>query len=325
MRRLRNIGPNGKSWPQHTCWCGNPECCRGERRPDRTSGYQFELTALFGLGVLFTVFLLTGIVEPGELAAVWFMPSIGIIAATIAMSTPAGGGVVFFPTMVLLGVPPLEAVAFSLGAQSVGMGIFGTFNWLRKDRSAILVSPIIITVLVGWIATLVSLFAFPIEEAKPLALLFSFFGLALALHIFNSLRHGMDRDTRQFKLGPRVLTSLVVVGLIGGTLVGYVGVGIDALIFLTLTSFFKIDSHEATVTSILTMGITAMAPFAVHLFILSDVPMDLWLMVLPGILLGARIGPWLNYRLGRRRILIGFSSLLVIEFMMTFTKLMILS
>jgi len=57
---------------------------------------------------------------------------------------------------------------------------------------------------------------------------------------------------------------------------------------------------------------------------LSDVPMDLWLMGLPGILLGARIGPWLNSRLGRRRILIGFSTLLVIEFLMTFTKLVIL-
>ena len=323
MRQKQNVEHIEKSRPQYKCWCGDRECRRGDQS-DRKSSYLFELVALFGLGMLFTIFLLTNIVEPGELAAVWFMPFLGIIAATIAMSTPAGGGVVFFPTMVLLGVPAFEAVAFSIGAQSVGMGIFGTFNWVKKDRSAILVPAIVIAVLVGSVATLVSVFVFPIEEAKPLKLIFSFFGLALALHIFNSLRHGIDKDTRQFKLGPKVLTSLVVVGLIGGILVGYVGVGIDALLFLMLTYFFKIDSHEVTVTSILTMGFTAMVPFAVHLFILSDVPMDLWLMVLPGILLGARIGPWLNNRLGRRRILIGFSTLLVIEFLMTFTKLVIL-
>ena len=107
-------------------------------------------------------------------------------------------------------------------------------------------------------------------------------------------------------------------------LVGYVGMGIDALLFFALTSLFRIDSHEATVTSIVTMGLTAIVPFGIHLFARQNVPIDLWLMVLPGILFGARIGPWLNQRLGRRRILIGFSALLLIEFLMTFTKRVIL-
>ena len=47
-------------------------------------------------------------------------------------------------------------------------------------------------------------------------------------------------------------------------------------------------------------------------------------MVLPGILIGARLGPWLNQALGRRRILIGFGILLLTEFLMTFTKHVIL-
>ena len=53
--------------------------------------------------------------------------------------------------------------------------------------------------------------------------------------------------------------------------------------------------------------------------------LDLWLMVLPGILLGARIGPWLNKTLGRRRILLGFATLLVIEFTMTFMRFVVLA
>ena len=114
--------------------------------------------------------------------------------------------------------------------------------------------------------------------------------------------------------------AIIIVGVFGGLLVGYIGAGIDALLFFVLTSRFKIDTHQATVTSIITMGLTAMIPFCVHLFILGDVPINLWLMVLPGILIGARIGPWLNKTLGSKRILIVFALLLIIEFLMTISK-----
>ena len=305
------------------CWCGDPEC-RRVVEADRAGTFRFELVALVALAALFSVLLSRGVVEPGELYSAWFMPLLGIVAATIAMSTPAGGGVVFFPTMVLLGVPPYQAVAFSVGAQSVGMGIFGTFNWIKRDRAAILKPAVLAAALVGGAATLLSLFVFPIAQARPLQLTFSLFGFGLAIYIFYGLRHGLDKETSRFRLGPRMVAALAVAALLGGLLVGYIGVGIDAVLFLVLTSFFKIDSHEATVTSILAMGFTAMVPFGIHLLVLRDVPISLWLMVLPGILLGARIGPWLNQTLGRRRILIGFSILLLMEFVMTFTKQVIL-
>ncbi len=317
--RTPKLGLKGES----ECWCGDPECRRAVE-PDRGGAFRFELVASASLVVLFAFLLSRGIVEPRELYSAWFMPLLGIVAATIAMSTPAGGGVVFFPTMVLLGIPPYQAAAFSVGAQSVGMGIFGTFNWIKRDRSAILKPAVVATALVGGAATLLSLFVFPIAQARPLQLTFSFFGLGLAIYIFYGLGHGLDKETLPFRLGPRMIVALAVVALLGGLLVGYIGVGIDALLFLVLTSFFKIDSHEATVTSILTMGFAAMVPFAVHLLVLRDVPINLWLMVLPGILLGARLGPWLNQALGRRRILVGFSILLLVEFVMTFTKLVIL-
>ncbi len=305
------------------CWCDDPECCRVVAS-DRAGTFRFELVALAALVALFFVFVSGGIVAPQELYAVWYMPFLGIAAATIAMSTPAGGGVVFFPTMVLLGIPPFEAVAFSVGAQSVGMGVFGTFNWIKRDRHAILFPVVITAVLIGSAATLFALLVFPVAEAKPLQLTFSCFGVGLATYIFYSLRRGLDTQAGRFQWSVFALVALAIVGLIGGLFVGYIGAGIDALLFFVLTSRFKIDPHEATVTSIVTMGLTAMVPFGVHLFIIGDVPVNLWLMVLPGILVGARIGPWLNKTLGSRRILIGFASLLLIEFMMTFTKFFVL-
>jgi uncharacterized membrane protein YfcA len=291
---------------------------------DSAGVFHFELVALAALAVLYIALLSGGVVEPQELYAAWFMPFLGIVAATIAMSTPAGGGVVFFPVMVLLGVPPFEAVAFSVGAQSVGMGIFGTFNWMKRDRSAILFPVVIAAALIGGAVTLLALLVFPVAEAAPLQLTFSFFGVGLATYIFYSLRHGLDKQSNRFQWSVWGLVAIAIVGLVGGLFVGYIGAGIDALLFFVLTSRFKIDSHQATVTSIVTMGLTATVPFAVHLFIISDVPINLWLMVLPGILIGARIGPWLNKTLGSRRILIGFASLLLIEFLMTVTKFTVL-
>ncbi len=305
------------------CWCGE-RTCRREVETDRRGVFRFELIAALALGVVFVFVLVGGLVKPDDLYRAWFMPILGVGAATIAMSTPAGGGVVFFPTMVLLGVPPVEAVAFSVGAQAVGMGVFGTFNWIKRDRSAILPWAVLTTALIGGAASLLALFVFPIVEPRPLQLTFSFFGLGLAVYIFYGLRHRLDQSTSPFRFNRAMLAVLAAVGLVGGLLVGYIGMGIDASLFFALTYFFRIDSHEATVTSIVTMGLTAMVPFGVHLLVTQDLPIDLWLMVLPGILFGARIGPWLNHRLGRRRILTGFGILLVIEFLMTFTKQVIL-
>jgi len=305
------------------CWCSDPACCRlVESEP--ADNFRFELVASAILLLLFTVLLSRGIVEPGDLYSAWFMPFLGIVAATIAMSTPAGGGVVFFPVMVLLGVPPVQAVAFSLGAQSVGMGIFGTFNWMRRDREAILFPVVLAAAAIGSAATLLALFVFPVSKAQPLQITFSVFGVGLASYVFYSLRQGLDKKTRRFRWSFWAMVAVTIVGLIGGLFVGYIGAGIDALLFFVLTSRFKIDSHQATVTSIVTMGLTAMVPFGIHLLVIGDVPIHLLLMVLPGILIGARVGPWLNKRLGSRRILIGFASLLLIEFLMTFTKFVFL-
>lgn len=301
------------------CWCGDKDCCR-EQEIKGTKNFHFEIISLIGLVILFASLLLTGVVESHQLYDAWFMPILGIAAATIAMSTPAGGGIVFFPTMILLGVPALEAVAFSVGAQAIGMGVFGTFNWMKRDKSAIIFPIVIPVVVIGSLASLLAIFIFPIEQAKPLQLTFSVFGVGLAIYIFYSLRKNLSKQNNPYQWNKWMIVAIAIVGLIGGSLVGYIGAGIDALLFFVLTSRFKINAHQTTVTSIVTMGLTAMVPFGIHLFILRDVPIDLWLMVLPGILVGARLGPWLNQKMGSKRILIGFATLLIIEFLMTILK-----
>jgi len=66
----------------HTqCWCDNPECCRIVQS-DSAGVFHFELLALLALAALFIAFLSGGIVEPQDFYAAWFMPFLGIAAAT---------------------------------------------------------------------------------------------------------------------------------------------------------------------------------------------------------------------------------------------------
>ena len=286
--------------------------------------YRFELIALSGIALLIIAFLAQGRVSPAELASVWFMPFLGIVGATVAMSTPAGGGIVFFPTLVLLGVAPVNAVAFSVATQTFGMGIFGTYNWSRKAPEAILKPAVVLVALGGWVGVLLALFVFPLTSARAVRLLFSTFGLCLALYIVLSARNDLHINQTPFRLRGLMAPILFVSGVAGGMLTGYIGVGIDVLIFVVLTWLYHTHIQHATVTSIVIMGLTSALPFMFALFFFGTLPLNLWLMVLPGVLLGARIGPWLNTRLGSERVMLLFSLLLILEFCMTFTKLVLL-
>jgi len=285
--------------------------------------YLFETAVIGGTLLIGALLLSTNHMTLQGLASLWYMPILGIIAATIGMTTPAGGGVVFFPTLVLSGVPPVEAAAFSLGAQSFGMGLFGTWNWFKKDHTAIIVPVVVITVLSAWFGSLLGMFLFPIESAAPLRLIFSTFGAALAIYIIIMLVRGINKEVREFELNAASIFACVSVGLAGGLLVSYIGVGVDAIIFFVLTYFFKVFSRRATVTSIVTMGFSAMLPFAFQLFYFHNVPLEMLYMVLPGILVGARVGPWLNFILGPPRVLGAFACLLILEFLMTIYKLVL--
>ena len=55
---------------------------------------------------------------------------IGLTAAIIANATGAGGGIVFFPAFVTLGLSTTEALATSLAIQCFGMTA-GSLGWLR--------------------------------------------------------------------------------------------------------------------------------------------------------------------------------------------------
>ena len=50
----------------------------------------------------------------------WYMPLFGLLGSTVAMATPAGGGIFYFPALTILSVAPKSALAFNFATQVSG-------------------------------------------------------------------------------------------------------------------------------------------------------------------------------------------------------------
>ena len=132
--------------------------------PERQSHYRLNalLLALLAVGVAIPCILMT----PAAAAHAAGMPFMGIAGATIAVSTPVGGAILFIPVLMSMGISPKQAVAFGVATQAFGMGIFGFTFKLRKDKQAVRKS----LQTTKWVSFTTALYAAPVPTAYPDAL-----------------------------------------------------------------------------------------------------------------------------------------------------------
>eukprot|EP01126_Amoeba_proteus_P038030 TRINITY_DN3949_c0_g1_i6.p1 TRINITY_DN3949_c0_g1~~TRINITY_DN3949_c0_g1_i6.p1 ORF type:complete len:285 (+),score=32.00 TRINITY_DN3949_c0_g1_i6:412-1266(+) len=273
----------------------------------------------------------------------WYMPLLGIGGATVSMATPAGGGVFYFPALTILKVSANEAIAFNYATQCLSMGVFGTINWVRKDRGNVVFWLCGWVVAWGWIGCALALFVFPVTNDIALRILFAVFAFLLIIYVLwtlsgtlfcvgflgwfrskmTTLSAARDESGKIYR-SFNSMVGLALTGIAGGVLLGWISVGIDIAIFLLLNAVYKVDSRLATVTSILVIGWTSILPLLYHVIYKQDVPYNLWLMVIGGSLFGARLGPLLNKLLGKRFMMICFVLLLSFEVVRTFVEIVVL-
>lgn len=105
----------------------------------RPAQRRWNAAMLFGLGIAIAVpsVLLTA----REALAAVGMPFMGMAGATIAVSTPVGGAILFIPVLTTMGIAPQRAVAFGVATQMVGMGTFGFGFRVRAARCALPAPP----------------------------------------------------------------------------------------------------------------------------------------------------------------------------------------
>eukprot|EP00559_Dactyliosolen_fragilissimus_P004079 CAMPEP_0184861020 /NCGR_PEP_ID=MMETSP0580-20130426/5795_1 /TAXON_ID=1118495 /ORGANISM="Dactyliosolen fragilissimus" /LENGTH=368 /DNA_ID=CAMNT_0027358345 /DNA_START=24 /DNA_END=1127 /DNA_ORIENTATION=- len=265
------------------------------------------------------------------LLSAYAMPLLGICSASLANAVPVGGGIVFVPILSLIGGFQIKlGTAFAVATMTFGNGLFGFLTWLRKDPSSIVWSVVPYAVVPAWSAAWFGTM-YPFLSGRQCRHLLAGFCFVVAIvvgrgiylnrgvnyengvaskkpfSIVNHTDNDKDDDTNinHCKSRQKFLASCFSF-LAGLILVPHIGIGNAMTTFLVCTFIWKLPAKPSVVTGILVGGWTSVVPFVIHLIVLKDVPMALWIMGLPGVYLGARIAPHVHDTMGITNVLIAF-------------------
>ena len=218
-----------------------------------------------------------------------------------------------------------------------GNGIFGFLNWLRKDPSAIAWHIIPWAVIPAWIGAAIGTFH-PLMSPEHCKTLFALFAVKVAVLVWRGLYIGRSKMSvgKPFALVQKAANvdhndhdcaaaessaerqcstrsiACVCSFIAGLVLVAHIGIGNAVTTFLVSSFVWRLPAKSAVVTSIIVGGWTSFVPFIIHLVILKDVPIALWVMGLPGVYVGAKIAPIVHERIGIVNVLAAFVLFLVI-------------
>ena len=265
----------------------------------------------------------------------WFAPFMGMVACAIpACGAPVAGGVIFLPLLEYYGLCPRDAVAFTSATQMMGVGIFAPMNWLLTGHSVFIPSAIRVSILpstVGLIAAVTYYKNNGFHADHFVILIFTLFCTFLVAYVTNGLatsRMKFDTGSNKLELKWNLcrlsegVLPWIICCFLGGILTAYIGVGIEKVVFTLLTLNPLVDIRAATVTSITIVGWLSALAFLFHALSPCDptapqyigaVPYHIWLLGLPGILMGSILGPALNAAVGPRNIMLLFLVMLVVE------------
>jgi len=226
----------------------------------------------------------------------WFMSVTMVFGSFVAGSTSQGGGAVAFPVMTLgFGIDPKGARDFSLMIQSIGMTSAAVAIFWRRipvEKTTLVVAGI--AGAGGMIFGLeMAQWWFASHSAKVFFVsLWLAFGFALWR--INHLKRPVRR-TRIEDRSPRSIAFLALAGLLGGTISGVLGSGLDILVFAMLVLGFRLCETVATPTSVILMAANSLVGFAWRLIGGGGEPIrteiwDYWWVCVPIVALGAPMG-----------------------------------
>lgn len=239
---------------------------------------------------------------------------------------PIAGGIVFMPCLQMLGLSPKQAVAFCSATQMFGCGVFTPLNWYAKDQGIFIKGTLSVCIPAGVLGLYLALFHFPLAEHE-VGIFFACFCFFLAFTVIWGLFHNLTTQNEpiSFESPTSVKTMkaiflFAITSVIGGLVAGWIGIGIEKIYFMLVTSYYHAELRRATITAITIIGLLSAISACIHFFVLKDVPIDYWICSIPGVLLGSIIGPSINEFLGSVNIMLIFCFFLILNVVYEFTK-----
>ncbi len=247
----------------------------------------------------------------------YYMPFLGVIAATVANTTPAAAGIVYFPILTRLQIAPLAAVQFNMLIQAYGMGL-GTVKWFMVNKRLFITNVLPVCLVGGFIGVFTGIVLLPLQDPKILTLVFNFIAFALTQFIFFSILARHKYPKLSVVLNPKNIAILFIFSFAGGLMTGWIGFGIDTIFYFVLTVIFQINPAASIITSITLMA--AMSVFGSLLnILLHSVPISLWYSAIPGVTIaGLFLATFIAMKLGPKNVLLLFTMLLSVDFFVTF-------
>ncbi|MEZ4524770.1 MAG: sulfite exporter TauE/SafE family protein [Desulfobacterales bacterium] len=213
----------------------------------------------------------------------FYMPFVGVIAATVANTTPAAAGIVYFPILTKLDVSPIMTVQFSLMIQAYGMGL-GTFKWFLVNKRLFIFNVIPICLFGGVIGVFLAIAIWPISNPELLTLIFNSIAFVFTQVIFFSILYKKQYPAQHVELTARNVAILLFFSFIGGLISGWIGFGIDTIFYFILTMVFRVNPAIAIVTSISLMAAMSLVGTGLNL-VFQEAPLSLWYSAIPGVTL----------------------------------------
>ena len=267
----------------------------------------------------------------------WYMLPIGIAIATVAMASGVGGATFFSPLFILgLGLSPELAVGAGLVVEVFGFGS-GVYAYVRRQLIDYRVGGMLLSATVP--AAVAGVVIAHFADADILKVILGMGLFAVAVSFLRAPDDEMEAtlENMAHEDPDEAETCLVtaedeeicytvcnttegrLISGIGGLFVGMVSSGLGELNGYFLLQRCRVPSSVAVATSVFVVAITALIASVGHIFQVSQGGLtglatmgNLLLFTVPGVVIGAQLGPELAKRVPDRVMEIGLGGLFTI-------------
>lgn len=264
----------------------------------------------------------------------WFMFPVGVLIATVAMASGVGGATFFAPLFILgLGLSPELAVGSGLVVEVFGFGS-GVYAYAKRRLIDYRIGGMLLSATVP--AAVVGVVVAHFVEADVLKLILGMGLLAVAVSFLRApdeeVETTLDEMARE---DPETAETCLVtaddekicytvcnttegrlISGLGGLFVGMVSSGLGELNGYFLLQRCRVPSSVSVATSVFVVAITALVASLGHVYQVAQGGLiglttmgNLLLFTVPGVVLGAQLGPALAKRVPDRIMEIGLGLL----------------
>lgn len=220
---------------------------------------------------------------------------VGVVISTVAMLTGIGGGVLWTPFLiVLMKIPPGEAVATALIIQVAGMGS-GTVQYVRTGRVELRLAA-----LYSLIAIPMAIFGSYAGERVPgsiLKLALGIVSMVIALLFITGDDWYGEQKRRGVGMKEALKPKYSYVPVLGPFLSGMLSIGLGDFLVPMMVKRLRLSMDVAIGTAVVIMLVIVSISAGSHILFGGGASLKILMWAIPGVLLGGYIGPRISSRL----------------------------